>query len=60
MFRALLAHPQGALYKRHLVYCACARNIPSVVCSAPPEQWRTKENFSGGGGGSTNSVEDTG
>jgi hypothetical protein len=50
MFRALLAHPQDALHKRHLVYCVrvmtvgCtktgvghARNIPSAVCVAPPE-----------------------
>jgi hypothetical protein len=50
MFRALLAHPQEALNKRHLVYCVrvtsvgctrigveLARNIPSVVCVAPPE-----------------------
>jgi hypothetical protein len=55
MFRALLAHPQEALYKRNLVYCVrtmsvalqlqswhrqmtlYARNIPSVICLAPPE-----------------------
>jgi hypothetical protein len=54
MFRALLAHPQETLHKRHLVYCVhvisvgCgtiavsqltlnARNIPSAVCEAPPE-----------------------
>jgi hypothetical protein len=53
MFRALIAHPQKVLHKRHLVYCvsimsvACgtvavkltlyARNIPNVVCVAPPE-----------------------
>jgi hypothetical protein len=59
MFRALLAHPQEALQKRHLVYCVCmsvgcatiavklqschsqltlyARNIPSAVFEAPPE-----------------------
>jgi hypothetical protein len=50
MFRALLAHPQEALNKRQLVYCVrvtsvpctriegeVARNIPSVVCVAPPE-----------------------
>jgi hypothetical protein len=51
MFRALLAHPQEALHKRHLVYCVravklqpChtqltlyARNIPNAVCEAPPE-----------------------
>src|SRR5215510_6320883 len=29
MFRALLAHPQEALHKRHLVYCVC---IMSVGC----------------------------
>jgi hypothetical protein len=37
MFRALLAHPQEALHKGHLVYCVRARNIPSAVCAAPPE-----------------------
>jgi hypothetical protein len=48
MFRALLAHPQEALHKRHLVYCVrimsvvvlwqlYARNIPNVVCEAPAE-----------------------
>jgi hypothetical protein len=59
MFRALLAHPQEVLNKRHLVYCVritsvgcdavavklqpChsqltlyARNIPNIVCAAPP------------------------
>jgi hypothetical protein len=38
MFRALLAHPQEALHKRHLVYCV---RIMSVGCDtvavAPPE-----------------------
>jgi hypothetical protein len=42
MFRALLAHPQEALHKRHLVYCV---RIMSVGCgtvnsnrsTAPPE-----------------------
>jgi hypothetical protein len=53
MFRALLAHPQEALHKQHLVCCVrimsvklqpChsqltlyARNIPNVVCVTPPE-----------------------
>jgi hypothetical protein len=30
MFRALLAHPQEALYKRHLVYCV---HVMSVGCT---------------------------
>jgi hypothetical protein len=30
MFRALLAHPQEALHKRHLVYCV---RVMSVGCS---------------------------
>jgi hypothetical protein len=34
MFRALLAHPQEALHKRHLVYCV---RVMSVGCEAPPE-----------------------
>jgi hypothetical protein len=41
MFRALLAHPQEALHKRHLVYCV---RIMSIGCGAsavslhpPPE-----------------------
>jgi hypothetical protein len=29
MFRALLAHPQEALYKQHLVYCV---RVMSVGC----------------------------
>jgi hypothetical protein len=44
MFRALLAHPQEALHKRHLVYCVrfattvqqltlYAHNIRYAVCS---------------------------
>jgi hypothetical protein len=51
MFRALFAHPQEALDKRHLVYCVriisvdCGTvavqlkpcNILNVVCLAPPE-----------------------
>jgi hypothetical protein len=51
VFRALLAHPQEALHKQHLVYCvrvmsvACtrigvehARNIQCTACVAPPEE----------------------
>jgi hypothetical protein len=34
MFRALLAHPQEALYKRHLVYCV---RVMSVVCIVSSE-----------------------
>jgi hypothetical protein len=30
MFRALLAHPQEALYKRHLLYCV---RLMSVGCT---------------------------
>jgi hypothetical protein len=30
MFRALLAHPQDALHKRHLVYCV---RVMSVDCT---------------------------
>jgi hypothetical protein len=44
MLRALLAHPQEALHKRHLVYCVrvmsvgCTRiGVPSVACAAPTE-----------------------
>jgi hypothetical protein len=50
IFRALLAHPQVALHKRHLVYfvritsvfCGTVgvklqRNIPNAVCITPPE-----------------------
>jgi hypothetical protein len=31
MFRALLAHPQETLNKRHLVFCVC---VMSVGCTA--------------------------
>jgi hypothetical protein len=44
MFRALLAHPQEALNKRHLVYCVrvmsvgCnSSTITSGACESPPE-----------------------
>jgi hypothetical protein len=48
VFRALLAHLQVALHKRHLVYCVCVmsvgctrievgRSILNTVCKAPPE-----------------------
>jgi hypothetical protein len=52
MFRALIAHPQEALHKRHLVYCVRIMsvgsatisvkltyvcNITSAVCVTPPE-----------------------
>jgi hypothetical protein len=45
MFRALLAHPQDDLHKRHLVYCrrmsvgcgTVARNVPNAVCTATLE-----------------------
>jgi hypothetical protein len=37
MSRALLAHPQEALQKRHLVYCV---RIMSVDCGAVAEQPR--------------------
>jgi hypothetical protein len=50
MFRALLAHPQVARHKPHLVYCVrmsvgwgapkltlYVRNIPNAVCAVPPE-----------------------
>jgi hypothetical protein len=46
MCRAILAHPQEVLHKRHLVYCvrtsimsvgcgtvAVSRNIPNAVCA---------------------------
>jgi hypothetical protein len=51
MFRALLAHTQEAIHKRHLTYCVrvisvvCtknkvdlqARNIQSAICAALPK-----------------------
>jgi hypothetical protein len=53
MFRALLAHPQEGLHKRHWVYCVRVMsvgytrigveltshtcNIPSAACEEPPE-----------------------
>jgi hypothetical protein len=42
MFRALLAHPQEALHKRHLVYCV---RIMSVGCDtvAVSVQWNQRD-----------------
>jgi hypothetical protein len=47
MFRALLAHPQEAWHKRHLVYCGrvmsvgCYQDLsgtePSAACATPSE-----------------------
>jgi hypothetical protein len=45
MFRALLADPQHALHKRHLVHCMRIMSVgcgtiavsPNAVCEAPPE-----------------------
>jgi hypothetical protein len=50
MFRALLAHPQEVLHKRHFVYCGrvmsvgCTRIeaeasilVQTTACEAPPE-----------------------
>jgi hypothetical protein len=40
MIRALLAQPQEALQKQHLVYWlrdTSVGSIPSAVCVAPPE-----------------------
>jgi hypothetical protein len=39
MFRALLAHPQEALYKLHLVYCV---RVMSVGCY---QNWSGKESI---------------
>jgi hypothetical protein len=37
MLRALLAHPQEALHKRHLVYCACVLR----QLAAPGLEWNS-------------------
>jgi hypothetical protein len=40
MFRTLVAHPQEALHKRHLVYCVRVMSVgklPSAVFATPPE-----------------------
>jgi hypothetical protein len=46
MFRALLAHLQEALHKRHFVYCmhimpvgcgTVAVSLPTAICAVPPE-----------------------
>jgi hypothetical protein len=36
MFRALLAHPQGALHKRHLVYCVRVMSVGSTPILVQP------------------------
>jgi hypothetical protein len=37
MFRTLLVHSQEALHKHLVYYTLYARDIPNVVCVAPPE-----------------------
>jgi hypothetical protein len=44
MFRALIAHPQEGLHKRHLVYVYCVR-VMSVGCSrigVPLQSWSSQ------------------
>jgi hypothetical protein len=40
MFRALLAHPQEALHKRHLVYCV--RVSETAIVAQPTDITRTQ------------------
>jgi hypothetical protein len=35
MFRALLAYPQEALHKRHLVYCMCVISVGCIRIKVP-------------------------
>jgi hypothetical protein len=42
MFRALLAHPQEALHKRHLVYCV---RVMSVGCIRNGVERHTRVNM---------------
>jgi hypothetical protein len=42
MFRALLAHPQEALHKRHLVYCVRLMSVGCGTVVAPPEDEQVK------------------
>jgi hypothetical protein len=40
MFLALLAHPQKALHKRHLVYCVCVMSIGCATISL--QSWHSQ------------------
>jgi hypothetical protein len=48
LFRALLAHPQEVLHKRHLVYCACVISVGCTRIEAPPEDEQEKLETGGG------------
>jgi hypothetical protein len=42
MFRALLAHPQDALHKRHLVYCVCVMSVGCTTIAFTPQSWNSQ------------------
>jgi hypothetical protein len=39
MFRALLAHPQEVLHKRHLVYCLHVMSVDCVTIAVKLQSW---------------------
>jgi hypothetical protein len=39
MIRALLAHPQAALNKRHLVYCVHVMSVSCTRIGVPLQSW---------------------
>jgi hypothetical protein len=43
MFRALLAHPQEALHKRHLVYCVCVITVGCATIAVLLQSWPMPE-----------------
>jgi hypothetical protein len=41
MFRALLAYPQEALHKRHLVYCVRIMSVGCVSVAVKLQSWHS-------------------
>jgi hypothetical protein len=41
MFRALLAHPQEVLRKRHLVYCVRVMSVGCVTIAVSLQLWHS-------------------
>jgi hypothetical protein len=42
MFRALLAHPQEALHKRHLVYCVRVMSVGCATVAISLQPWHSQ------------------
>jgi hypothetical protein len=42
MFRALLTHPEEALYKQHLVYCVRVMSVGCAMIAVKLQSWASQ------------------